>query len=461
MSKDQFHFSISERKVYLRALDVVFIITGLSIFSYVFDFEYFNFNNHYLFIWLLVLVVYYYFFGEVFELFDLKVASDRYSTFRSLVITVFFTTLFYVFTPKISPNLPDNRLQIVYFSFTIFMSVLLNRLIYIQFIFAPIFLKNILLIGDANSIDQVLTKVTFNKANHFVGYVSNNQLTKYPLLNYTAIENVNIESLIKEKAINEILICSTINNQNAKKLNAQLIASFEKGVSIKSADLFLENELFKISENQLVGNFYNYFYFSQSHQNNLYLAFRRIIDIILSVFGITFLVVFVPFIFLLNLIGNRGPLFYTQKRVGKHAVEFKIIKFRSMVSNAENNGAVWAQKGDVRITPFGRILRKSRLDEVPQFINVFKGEMSLIGPRPERPEFVYKLEEEIPYYGLRHVVKPGLTGWAQVMHPYAGTVKDQQEKLWFDLYYIKERNLMLDFKIVIKTISTVLFFRGT
>jgi len=173
------------------------------------------------------------------------------------------------------------------------------------------------------------------------------------------------------------------------------------------------------------------------------------------------LVFLMPLILLFNLFGNRGKLFYTQKRVGRRGKLFTIIKFRSMVSNAEKNGAEWSKKGDVRITPFGRILRKTRIDEVPQFINVLKGEMSLIGPRPERPVFVTKLENELPYYALRHVIRPGLTGWAQVMHPYARTVKDQHEKLLFDLYYIKERNLLLDLKIVIKTISAILFFRGT
>jgi exopolysaccharide biosynthesis polyprenyl glycosylphosphotransferase len=389
------------------------------------------------------------------------VASDRYLTLKSLIITIAFTTIFYVFTPKIAPELPNNRLQIVYFSFTIFISVILNRWIYIQFIFSPIFLKNILLIGNAKSIASFLSKVNLNKGNHFIGYVSNQKIENYPSLKFIAIENAHIDTVIKKMAINEILICSAINDFGENTINTQLIASFEKGVSIKSVDLFLESETFKISENQLVANFYNYFSFSKSHQNNLYLAFRRIIDIALSLVGVLLLVLLVPLVFLLNLIGNRGSLFYTQQRVGKHAKEFKIIKFRSMVSNAEQNGPVWAKEGDVRITPFGRVLRKTRLDEVPQFINVLKGEMSLIGPRPERPEFVHKLEEIVPYYALRHVIKPGLTGWAQVMHPYAGTVEDQKEKLWFDLYYIKERNLLLDFKIVIKTISTVLFFRGT
>ena len=118
------------------------------------------------------------------------------------------------------------------------------------------------------------------------------------------------------------------------------------------------------------------------------------------------------------------------------------------------------QKNDARITSFGKFLRNTRLDEFPQFINILRGEMSLIGPRPERPMFVADLEEKIPFYAIRHVVRPGLTGWAQVNYPYANTIEEQETKLRYDLYYIKERNSFLDFKILIKTISTVLFFKG-
>lgn len=131
-----------------------------------------------------------------------------------------------------------------------------------------------------------------------------------------------------------------------------------------------------------------------------------------------------------------------------------------MVPNAEKDGAVWAEKNDMRITKFGRFLRKTRLDEIPQFINILMGDMSLIGPRPERPEFVNELKAKIPFYAIRHVIKPGLTGWAQVMHPYTNTIEDYDLKVRYDLYYIKERNVLLDFRIVIKTITTVLFFRG-
>ena len=131
-----------------------------------------------------------------------------------------------------------------------------------------------------------------------------------------------------------------------------------------------------------------------------------------------------------------------------------------MVKNAEIDGAVWAAKEDHRVTKFGAFLRKTRLDEVPQYINILRGDMGLIGPRPERPEFVKELEEKLPYYAIRHVIKPGLTGWAQVMFPYANSVEEQKMKLRYDLFYIKERGFFLDFKIFIKTINTVLFFKG-
>lgn len=131
-----------------------------------------------------------------------------------------------------------------------------------------------------------------------------------------------------------------------------------------------------------------------------------------------------------------------------------------MIINAEEDGAVWATKNDERITKFGKFLRKSRLDEVPQFINVLKGDMSVIGPRPERPVFVMELSKEIPFYEIRHIIRPGLTGWAQVKSDYASSKEDALEKLQYDLYYIKKRSVFLDLNILIKTLSTILFYRG-
>lgn len=461
MSNNQFHFSISERKIYLRFLDAVFLIVGLYFYSVLFPYEYIDFSNPSLYLWLFILIIYYYFFGQVFELYNLKTASDRFLTLKSLFITILFTTLFYIFTPKISPVLPDRRLQIVYFSLTLFFMILINRFIYIQFIFSPRFLKNILIVGNEESVKKVFSRGQQNTSNHIVGYVSDKELEEYKSAQFTAVNDSNIRILVDTLKIDEILVCSDTDNNLCKSVNNQLIDLFEKGMSIRSIDSFMEEETMKISESQLISNFYNYFSFSKSHQNNLYLAFRRIFDIVVSLIGILFLALLIPLVAFINLFANKGKLLYFQTRVGKRGATFQIVKFRTMVANAEKNGAVWSSKNDHRITRFGKVMRKTRLDEIPQFINVLIGEMSLIGPRPERPEFVSQLENEIPYYSLRHVIKPGLTGWAQVMHPYASSVEDSKEKLLFDLYYIKERNLILDLKIVLKTISTVLFFRGT
>ena len=159
-------------------------------------------------------------------------------------------------------------------------------------------------------------------------------------------------------------------------------------------------------------------------------------------------------------IDTPGPVFYRQDRVGKGGMVFKIVKFRSMVQNAEAQGAVWAEKGDSRVTRIGHWIRKFRIDELPQLWNVFKGEMSLVGPRPERPEFVKDLENVIPYYGVRHAVPPGVTGWAQVNYPYGASVQDALNKLEYDLYYIKNMSLLLDFKIALKTIGVILLGDG-
>jgi len=205
---------------------------------------------------------------------------------------------------------------------------------------------------------------------------------------------------------------------------------------------------------------YKFFPFSRSNQNKLYQLYTRIFDVIFAVCGLLSLVVILPFLFLFNLIWNKGPLFYNQERVGRNGVPFNIVKLRTMVVNAEQNGAVFASTNDSRITTFGKLLRKSRLDEVPQFINVLKGEMAVIGPRPERPVFVDKIAASIPMYQTRHVIKPGLTGWAQVNYSYGKNLEDSLMKLRYDLYYIKHRSLFLDINITVKTFSTVLFFRG-
>jgi sugar transferase (PEP-CTERM system associated) len=188
---------------------------------------------------------------------------------------------------------------------------------------------------------------------------------------------------------------------------------------------------------------------------------KHVVDLALATL---FLVIGWPIFVLVALairLDSPGPIFFRQERVGEQGRPFTLLKFRTMVQDAElRTGPVWAADDDPRITRVGRWLRKTRLDEFPQIWNVFKGEMSFIGPRPERPHFVVQLQEKIPYYAERHSVKPGITGWAQVRCPYAATIEDSEEKLQYDLYYVKNMSSLLDIDILLSTIRVVLFGRG-
>tara|TARA_Y100001935_G_scaffold152498_1_gene125817 strand:- start:1911 stop:2996 length:1086 start_codon:yes stop_codon:yes gene_type:complete len=188
--------------------------------------------------------------------------------------------------------------------------------------------------------------------------------------------------------------------------------------------------------------------------------FTFCINFVLSVFVGTIFLLVTPFVWFCNLFFNRGPLFYTQKRVGKYGKEFKIYKFRSMVVDAEKSGAKMASKNDMRVTPFGKVLRMFRIDEIPQIISVIKGNMQFIGPRPERKIFVDELNQITPFYNVRHIIKPGITGWAQVKFKYGENLDDSIKKLEYDLYYLKNKSITLDLRIIFKTITTVLFSRG-
>ncbi len=191
-------------------------------------------------------------------------------------------------------------------------------------------------------------------------------------------------------------------------------------------------------------------------------AMKRIFDVALSSLVLLITLPFFPVLVIMIKYRSPGPVFYFQKRVGKEGKEFTIYKFRTMGTDAESRGGVtWAKENDPRVTRFGHLFRKTRIDELPQLVNVLKGEMSFIGPRPERPEFVEKICEITPYYMERHAVKPGITGWAQVMYPYGASLGDSVEKLRYDLYYINNLSVFLEFLIVFETIKVILFRRGS
>ncbi|WP_298764343.1 exopolysaccharide biosynthesis polyprenyl glycosylphosphotransferase [uncultured Polaribacter sp.] len=453
------YFNLSERKIFLKIIDLFFLISGLYASFLFFEFNYFNFNSSAILGWVFLLFAYFLLFGEIFQLFNLNISNNRYLVVRSAVVTTFATVIFYIFTPYISPELPTNRLQIIYFFLAITIPVIIWRFLYISFIFSPKYFKTIIFVGKKERIENMVRHVYHDNFHNLIAYFSNEEIEGVE--GYKNIATANIIDALGGLPVNELIIAREgLDNKYVDKLNKELILLFKKGINIVGLSSFYEEVTARVPKDYLDTNFYEYLNFSKNNTNRFYLFGLRFVDILVSIIGILVFLLIAPLLIIGNLVGNRGSLFYTQIRVGQNGNHFKIFKLRSMVKNAEKNGAVWAQKNDSRITAFGKFLRNTRLDEVPQFLNILKGDMSIIGPRPERPEFVKDLEEKIPFYAIRHVVRPGLTGWAQVNYPYANTIEEQETKLRYDLYYIKERNTFLDFKILIKTISTVLFYRG-
>lgn len=206
----------------------------------------------------------------------------------------------------------------------------------------------------------------------------------------------------------------------------------------------------------------SWFIFSNGFRLTPFMHFyKRAFDLVFAALGLLLTLPLLPLLALAIRLESPGPVLFRQLRVGENERPFLLYKFRSMRQDAESaTGAVWAQVNDPRVTRLGKFLRKSRLDEIPQLLNVLKGDMSFVGPRPERPEFIEKLKEKIPYYGSRHCVKPGVTGWAQVRYPYGASEADALEKLRYDLYYIKNYSLSLDFLIILETVKVVLGGKG-
>jgi exopolysaccharide biosynthesis polyprenyl glycosylphosphotransferase len=458
-SKKKIHFEISERKILLRIIDVVFVLISLYTLGKVFSFSYFfiDFSNFY---WTIVLALYINFFGTIFELYNLQVASNQYEMVKSIILTTSSTVLFYLLTPIFTPTLPENRTQIIYFYLAILVALLIWRFLYLKLFASNRFIKRVLFVCDSKSLDKKVNDlIKVNPHYQVMGFVTSYE----EIENNSTFSKISIDELegfIYKNTLTEIVIAFKKKDEISVELYQKLLNLLEEGVIIREYDMVYEDSTNRLPVTYLSKDFYKYFPFSRSNQNKFYLTATRFFDVIFSLIGISIGLSILPIILVLNLIWNRGSLFYTQERVGKNNKPFTIYKLRTMVKDAEKNGAVFATSNDTRITPLGKFLRKSRLDEVPQFINVLKGEMSTIGPRPERPIFVNQIAKKLPFYQTRHVINPGLTGWAQVNHSYTDTIDDALIKLQYDLFYIKHRSIFLDINILIKTIGTVLFYKG-
>jgi lipopolysaccharide/colanic/teichoic acid biosynthesis glycosyltransferase len=247
--------------------------------------------------------------------------------------------------------------------------------------------------------------------------------------------------------------------QGSTSLVAQAAELHRAGTRVRTLSLFYEEWLgmLPLAELERTSLFFD---IGEVHRAR-YGRIKRVLDVFVSGLGVIALAVMIPFVVLGNVVGNRGSLFYRQDRVGKDGRTFRIVKFRTMVAaTGGQSDTSWTSSDDPRITPFGRLLRTTHLDELPQVVNILRGDLSVVGPRPEQPHYVEELVEKLPYYEVRHMVRPGLTGWAQVKYGYAGDEADALEKLQYDFYYLRRQGLGLDLRIIGRTIRSVLGREG-
>ena len=310
--------------------------------------------------------------------------------------------------------------------------------------------QRIMFIGENDYTQDLLESIKNDEQYRFIEHYKNVQKKDYgyDILKICDLKKINIivdfteNLLINPKIVDKLLKNKLKGLQYYNYLEFYEMYENKLPVSHLSPKWFLENTGFEI------------------YHNNFNLKAKRILDIIFALLiGVCVIPIMIIAAIIIKL-ESKGPIFFIQERIGEGNKPFKIVKFRSMTTDAEKDGPKWATKNDNRVTKFGKFMRLTRVDELPQLWNVLKGEMSFVGPRPEREFFIKQLEKEIMYYNLRHTVKPGLTGWAQVMYPYGASVEDAYRKLQYDLYYIKNHDILFDMKILLKTITIVIFGKG-
>jgi len=293
-----------------------------------------------------------------------------------------------------------------------------------------------------------------------VGFVTENGIKPLTKIGETTVIGTtgDLESLVRKEKVDRIVI-AVRERRGTFPTETLLKMSLAGNVNIEECTSFFERVTGQVHVDMLRPSWL--IFAGRPKDTRLKSVLREIVHRGLGLIGLVLSLPIALVTAILIKLESRGEIFYKQERVGKNGRIVKVIKFRSMRSDAEKDGKpVWAIAGDDRVTRVGRVIRKIRIDEIPQFWNIIKGEMSFVGPRPERPHFVSQLAEEIPFYEHRHLVAPGLTGWAQIKYPYGASVHDARQKLQYDLYYIKNQSLALDLVIVFETVKTVLFGKG-
>ena len=325
----------------------------------------------------------------------------------------------------------------------------------------PDFGERILIVGSGNLAVELAREV-LNRPDagyRIVGFVGTDaELLGKSLINPRVIGMTDqLEEIVKRDGIDRIVVAMG-ERRGQFPTNRLLQLSLTGQVNIEEGASFYERLTGRVSLNMIRPSWL--IFTGRGRQAKLAEVSRTVVHWMVAFIGAILSLPLVLITAILIKLESRGPVFYKQERVGKNGRPFTLMKFRSMRVDAEQDGPVWASKGDSRTTRVGRVIRKARIDEIPQFWNILKGEMSFVGPRPERPHFVAQLAEEITFYQQRHLIAPGLTGWAQIKYPYGSSIEDARQKLQYDLFYIKNQSLFLDAIVLFETVKIILFGRG-
>ena len=397
----------------------------------------------------------------LFDLYDFLVMHDRRELVLRLVQALGLAWIALAFSFYTFPGLMLGRgISSISLPLALTLMVLWRVSIH-WFLGHPDFGERILIVGSGNLAVELAREVLDrpDAGYRIVGFVGTDaDLLGKSLINPRVIGLTDdLDQIVKREGIDRIVVAMG-ERRGQLPTNKLLQLSLAGQVNIEEGASFYERLTSRVSLNMLRPSWL--IFTGRGRQRKIAELSRNVVHWLVALIGAILSLPIVIVTAILIKLESRGPIFYKQERVGKNGRTFMLTKFRSMRVDAEKEGPVWASKGDTRTTRVGRVIRKARIDEIPQFWNILKGEMSFVGPRPERPHFVAQLAQEIPFYEQRHLIAPGLTGWAQIKYPYGASTEDARQKLQYDLFYIKNQGLMLDAIILFETIKIILFGRG-
>lgn len=426
--------------------------------------------------WFVTLAVLWWIVAQLADAYDLARAASAPNSILVAAPAAALTALLYQWIPVLTPPLASRGLSLLFGLLAVGLIALWRGGYAVLFV-QPAFQRRVLVLGAGwagRALAEALRAAAASGRTpnpyrgtgaNIVGFVDdaadarlNQTVAGVPLLG----ASTDLPRLARDLTVDDVVLAITHRNTISDAAFAALLQCREQGFRVTTMPAFYEQLLGRVPVEHVGRNLNAVLPVDErGATERLFEVFKRGGDLFAGVVGLIPLALTMPIVALLNALTGPGPLFYRQTRVGRGGQPFQVVKYRTMRPDAEAvTGAVWAGQDDPRVTPLGRWLRRSRLDELPQIINILLGEMSLIGPRPERPEFVNRLAQEIPFYRARHAVKPGITGWAQVRFGYGNSVDDARTKLEYDLYYVRHIGFYLDCLIMLKTAAVMLRLQG-